>query len=100
MLTYSIGLLYSATLPGDIMDTEQIKLRRQDIVNRFGDWTAHNIHLKNGTYTYDENHPKFEEQRKGLGFHLGRIVQSVADVTNRPLNSLRVVDLACLEGVY
>lgn len=82
------------------MDTEQIRLRRQEIVNRYGDWTAHNIHLQNGTYTYDENHPKFEDQLKGLGFHLGRIMQSVADTTNRPLDSLRVVDLACLEGVY
>jgi 2-polyprenyl-3-methyl-5-hydroxy-6-metoxy-1,4-benzoquinol methylase len=82
------------------MDTEQIKLKRQKIVEQFGDWTAHNILLQADTYTYDESHPKFEEQLRGHGIHLQRIVQIVSDVTNQPLSNLRVLDLVCLEGLY
>jgi hypothetical protein len=82
------------------MDTEQIKLKRQKIVEQFGDWTAHNIHLQDDTYTYNQSHPKFEEQLTGHGIHLQRIVQIVSDVTNQPLSNLRVLDLACLEGLY
>ena len=82
------------------MNTEQIKLKRQEIVEKFGEWTAHNIHLKDDTYTYDQNHPEFRAQLRGHGIHLRRIVQSVSDITNKPLNSLRVLDLACLEGLY
>jgi hypothetical protein len=82
------------------MNTEQIKLKRQEIVNRFGDWTAHNIHLRDDIYTYDQSDPKFKDQLVGHGNHLRRIVQIVADITNQPLGNLRVLDLACLEGLY
>lgn len=82
------------------MDKEQIKLKRQEITNQFGDWTAHNIRLKNETYTYDQDHPDFKDQLIGHGRHLQRIVQIVSDITDQPLNRLRVLDLACLEGLY
>jgi 2-polyprenyl-3-methyl-5-hydroxy-6-metoxy-1,4-benzoquinol methylase len=82
------------------METEQIKLKRQKIVEQFGDWTAHNILLKDDTFTYDQSHPKFEEQLTGHGIHLRRILQIVSDTTNQPLSKLRVLDLACLEGLY
>jgi len=82
------------------MDTEQIKLKRQEIINRFGDWTAYNMHLKDDIYTYDPDNPNFQAQLKGNGVHLRRIVQIASDITNQPLQSLRVLDLACLEGMY
>jgi predicted RNA methylase len=82
------------------INTDLIKERRAEIVSQFGDWTAHNLCLADGVYTYDQTHPKFEEQLIGHGIHLRRIVQIVSDVTNQPLSSLRVLDLACLEGLY
>ena len=82
------------------MDEVQLKLTRQQIVEKYGDWTAHNIHLTNDTYTYERTHPKFDEQLKGHGIHLRRIVQIVSDITDQPLKNLRVLDLACLEGLY
>ena len=82
------------------METEQIKLGRQKIVEKFGDWTAHNIQLREDVYTYDPGHPMFEAQLTGHGIHLQRIVQIVSDITSRPLDTLRVLDLACLEGLY
>lgn len=82
------------------MIIEDIKRARQQVVERFGEWTAHNIHLTDNIYTTDQNHPGYEERLIGHGVHLQRIVQIVADITNQPLRSLRVLDLACLEGLY
>jgi predicted RNA methylase len=82
------------------MDTEQIRLERQRIVEKFGEWTAHNMHLQGETFTYDQNHPMFEPQLVGHGIHLQRILQIASDTTNQPLRNLRVLDLACLEGLY
>jgi 2-polyprenyl-3-methyl-5-hydroxy-6-metoxy-1,4-benzoquinol methylase len=82
------------------LNAEQIQQRRQEICRRYGDWTAHNISLRDGLYTYDESHPKFHAQLVGHGTHLRRIVQIIADMTNQPLRSLRVLDLGCLEGLY
>lgn len=82
------------------MDDEQLRARREQLVKKYGDWTAHNIHLRNDTYTFERTHPKFDAQLRGHGIHLRRIVQIVSDITNQPLNTLRVLDLACLEGLY
>lgn len=82
------------------MNAEQIQQKRQEICQSFGDWTAHNISLRDGLYTFDKSHPKFHDQLVGHGIHLRRIVQIIADVTNQPLRSLRVLDLGCLEGLY
>ena len=82
------------------MDADQIKRKRQEIVDRFGDWTAHNMYLKQDTYTYEEERSDFKERLVRNGDHLQRIVQIAADITNQPLSSLRVLDLACLEGLY
>lgn len=82
------------------MKAEQFRNRRQEIVERFGDWTRHNIRLADDAYTYDRSHPAFEEHLLKRGARLRRVVQLVSDITNRPLNELRVLDLACLEGLY
>jgi SAM-dependent methyltransferase len=34
------------------------------------------------------------------GIRLRRVVQIISDITNQPIDNLRVLDLACLEGLY
>jgi len=75
------------------MDTEQINSRKQAIIEQFGEWTAHNIHLKDTLYT-------IRDAIVGDAIKLRRIIQCVADVAKRPLDQLRILDLACLEGLY
>lgn len=82
------------------MNPEQFSIQRQEIVERFGEWTRHNIRLPNDTYTYDRNHPAFEAHMVKRGVRLRRVVQIISDLTNQPINKLRVLDLACLEGLY
>lgn len=82
------------------MNAEQLKTKRREIVEQFGDWTRHNIHLADDIYTYDANHPKFKEHLLKRGFRLQRIVQIISDITNQPIKDLRVLDLACAEGLY
>jgi 2-polyprenyl-3-methyl-5-hydroxy-6-metoxy-1,4-benzoquinol methylase len=73
------------------MDTAQLRRRKQEIIDRYGEWTAHNIHLAGNLYTI--GNAKVQHR-------LRRIVQNVADVLQRPLKDLRVLDLGCLEGLY
>ena len=82
------------------MNNEQIIQKKQEIIGQFGEWTAHNIQLKDDIYTFDQKHPKFQDQLTRHGAHLRRILQAVSDATGKPLNTLRVLDLACLEGLY
>ena len=56
--------------------------------------------LSDDIYTYDHDHPKFKEHLVKRGTRLERFVQIISDITNQPLNNLRVLDLACLEGLY
>src|SRR6185369_8287698 len=82
------------------MNAQQIESKRQEIADQNGAWTAHNIFLTDDTYTFDKSDPKFDPQISSHGTHLKRIVQIVSDVTDQPLKDLRVLDLACLEGLY
>lgn len=72
---------------------EQINEQKKAIVDEYGEWTMHNIHLGDGVYTMSE------EARGGEVF-ARRVLQIVADLVNRPLKTIRVLDLACLEGLY
>ncbi|OHB48431.1 MAG: hypothetical protein A2099_03360 [Planctomycetes bacterium GWF2_39_10] len=82
------------------MNVEQLRIKRREIVEQFGDWTRHNMYLTDDTYTYNQNHPRFKELLVKRGVRLQRIIQIISDITNQPLNNLRVLDLACLEGLY
>lgn len=75
------------------MNPEQIQHEQQAIVDRFGAWTAHNIQLFDDIYTIGN-------QIVGDEVKLRRITQLVADIARKPLSELRVLDLACLEGLY
>lgn len=75
------------------MNAAAIEQRRREIVARFGPWTAHNIRLAEDVYTMGPG-------IAGDEIKLRRILQSVADLAARPLTELRILDLACLEGLY
>jgi len=74
-------------------DIESIRRGKDDIVRRYGDWTAHNIHLAGDVYTIGD-------RLVGDELKLRRVVQIIADVCDRPFEALRILDLACLEGLY
>lgn len=67
--------------------------KRREVIEQFGPWTAHNIHLDDDLYTID---PRIV----GDEIKLQRIVQIVSDLSHRSLSELRILDLACLEGLY
>lgn len=76
-----------------MMENQVIVGRKEEVVRQFGPWTAHNVHLGGGVYTIDEKAP-------GQGDVLRRLIQIIQDIAHRPLSDLRVLDLACLEGLY
>lgn len=75
------------------MTAEEIKKRQAEIVARGGEWTGHNLYLGQGHYTMGDR--VFGDELK-----LRRLVQVVSDVMDRPINELRAIDLAALEGLY
>lgn len=75
------------------MDPSIILKKKNEITQVFGKWTAHNIHLGHNIYTMGEH-------ATGDDIKLRRIVQIVADVSKKPLDKLRILDLGCLEGLY
>jgi 2-polyprenyl-3-methyl-5-hydroxy-6-metoxy-1,4-benzoquinol methylase len=75
------------------MDVEKIRQKKQEIVERFGAWTNHNIRLKDNLYTIDQN-------LVGSEVKVQRFLQAIADLTGRSFAELRILDLACLEGLY
>jgi len=72
---------------------DTIQAEKADIVARYGPWTAHNIHLIGDVYT-------IQSGVTGDEFRLRRVMQIVNDLASRPVHKLRVLDLACLEGMY
>lgn len=73
------------------MNLTELRSRKEDLVKRYGPWTDHNIHLGGDLYTM-ESRPFSPKWR--------RILQLVADIAGEPLDRLRILDLACLEGQY
>lgn len=75
------------------MDVESIEDGKRRIVEKFGPWSAHNICLARDVYTIGK-------KVAGDEIKLRRIFQSVCDIAGKPVQSLRILDLACLEGLY
>jgi Methyltransferase domain len=65
--------------------------QRRAIIERYGEWTAHNIHLGGNLYTIGPD---------AIPARLARTVQVVADLVGKPLDQIRILDLGCLEGLY
>jgi len=82
------------------LNADQIRAKRLELVEKYGEWTAHNIHLGDGVYTYDANDSRFDNSIQGYMKVLRRMLQVASDLTNQRPNQLRVLDLACLEGIY
>lgn len=80
------------------MTPEQIQIQKQEISDRYGAWTNHNIQLAPNLYT-------ISSELTGADPKLRRYCQIIADHifvpgVKRTWQDLRVLDLACLEGIY
>ena len=75
------------------MDIQTIIDRKNEVISKHGPWTAHNIHLQDDIYT-------IAPRIVGDEVKLRRIVQCVFDLTGGTVEGLRILDLACLEGLY
>ena len=75
------------------MEPETINQKKQEIIDRFGPWTNHNICLGEDLYTIGD-------RMVGSEVKVQRFLQIIADITQKPFSELRVLDLACLEGLY
>jgi SAM-dependent methyltransferase len=73
------------------LDAKDVRERREELVQRVGPWTAHCIHLADDVYTFEE--PQMDSR-------LRRFLQIAADVVDKPLDTLRVLDLGCLEAHF
>jgi ubiquinone/menaquinone biosynthesis C-methylase UbiE len=69
----------------------EIRRSLQDFIEKNGAFTAFRVHLGEGVYTREG----IEPDRR-----LRCFVQAVADLAGKPLDQLRILDLACLEGHY
>jgi hypothetical protein len=76
-----------------MMNLESLKHKQRTVVDKFGPWTASNIHLADHFYTIGE-HIQGDEVK------LRRILQVVSDAASGPLETIRLLDLACHEGIY
>ena len=75
------------------MDSDSIEQKKKEIIGRYGPWTAHNICLGGDIYT-------IENRLVGDEIKLRRIVSIISDISRRSFADLRILDLACLEGLY
>ena len=63
----------------------------EEVVETYGEWTAMSIYLGDDRYTLMPGR---------VDYRLRRLVQAASDLVGKPLNQIRVLDLACLEGHY
>ena len=76
------------------MDVATTRARRDAVIDRHGPWVAYNVHLGHGVYS-------MVDDRVGMAeLLIGAVVQVVADLCTKPLEELRVLDLACHEGGF
>jgi 2-polyprenyl-3-methyl-5-hydroxy-6-metoxy-1,4-benzoquinol methylase len=75
------------------MNSQEIRDEQLVITENYGPWTAHNFSLGRDVFT-------IKDAVQGDEVKLRRILQMVSDICRRPINELRVLDLACLEGLF
>ncbi len=78
-----------------MMTTAEIQAKKQAIIDQYGPWQAHALHLQDDVWTMGG-----APTAKGPFINLRRFCQVMADVTRQPLQELRILDLACLEGWF
>ena len=75
------------------MDAAQLSVERQEIIDRYGEWGSANIALPHGLFTIDAT-------ARGDNFRTHKFIQIISTLLPQPINRLRVLDLACGEGLY
>lgn len=75
------------------MTVDDLERERREVIRVHGPWTHHNVRLGDGLDTIGGD-PQPSQSRRLL-----RLVQAVADVVDKPFEELRVLDLACHEGL-
>jgi 2-polyprenyl-3-methyl-5-hydroxy-6-metoxy-1,4-benzoquinol methylase len=85
------------TTPADetdeIDESAEIARRMREIVDSSGPWTSYNLELAPGVYTMGS-------REVDMFARVRRVVQLVTDLSSAPLETLRIIDLASLEGAY
>ncbi len=74
------------------MKQEQLR-KMQQIISEDGDWSAHNIWLGGNNYTIKDGIVNDE-------YKLKRVISNIADFAGGDFSGLRILDLACLEGLF
>ena len=81
-----------------------IEQEKREIIERYGEWTSHKIHLGDDLYTIDEQQEVPDERKKSVLIQtetrLRSIFQTISAIVAQPLQNLRILDLASLEGIY
>ncbi|MDX9791653.1 MAG: class I SAM-dependent methyltransferase [Candidatus Kapaibacterium sp.] len=72
---------------------KNLKEELRNIIAEDGNWSAHNIYLEDDVYTIDKR--LLNDELK-----LPRVIQNISDFTKKDFKDLRVLDLACLEGMF
>jgi hypothetical protein len=72
---------------------KELKQEFDRIVAEDGPWSAHNIKLGEDFYTLG---PEIVNDE----YKLRRVVQNIRDLAKKDFSELRILDLACLEGLY
>lgn len=70
-----------------------LEAAKAKVIAEFGDWTNHNMRLADGCYTIAPTPTPSEPK-------LRRMTQIVMDWCGGSVEGLRILDLACLEGMY
>jgi 2-polyprenyl-3-methyl-5-hydroxy-6-metoxy-1,4-benzoquinol methylase len=71
-----------------------IEGQRQHVVEKYGPWLSHNIRIAGEVYTMGPG------AQHDSGLLARSVLQIVSDLGGRPISELRILDLACLEGLY
>lgn len=74
------------------MSAAELTRLRDRVIEQYGPWTAHAIHLGDGVYTAD--------LMGSVDARFRRVVQVAADLAGVPITGLRIADLAAGEGGF
>jgi Methyltransferase domain len=74
------------------MNEVEIRERKAAIEAKVGRWTGDNIPLGHGINTLPG--------QIGPHFQIGRVIQTIADLSCKPWDQLRILDLGSLDGTY
>lgn len=80
-------------VPGGGLSDKEIRETMEGVIRASGPWSGHNIFLTDTLSTIPGQDPI-------ESLSLRRVVQTLSDIIPRPAEGLRVLDLACLEGLY